>query len=87
MVQRQLTSRQNHAAVLARVPITQQNVLPAQRARLMRNSAVLKQTNHRGHGDAAPLGMQGQAMLFLGEIREISGIMEQTDPKILHKDP
>src|SRR4030088_2408262 len=45
MVQRQLARRQDNAAVLARVSIAQQNVLAAQRTRLMGNPAVLEQTN------------------------------------------
>src|SRR5271167_562502 len=47
MVQRQLRSREQIAAELARVPIAQQDVFPRKRATLLGNMPVAQQANHR----------------------------------------
>ena len=64
VIERELAGRQRIAAVLAGVAVAQQDVLAREGAGLVRNAPVLKQPDHRRHGDVAALRVQHQAVLF-----------------------
>src|SRR5437763_11926625 len=66
MVQSQIARGQKFTAVLAGVPITQQNILSRERPRLMRNAAIFQQANHRWHTQRQPWRMQKVTVLSLG---------------------
>jgi hypothetical protein len=46
MIERQFARSQHFAAKLTRVAITQQNILPRERARLVRNTPIFEQSDH-----------------------------------------
>ena len=66
MVQRKFAGGQCGAAILAGVAIAQQNVLTRERPRLMRNAAILQQTDHRGHADGHAGGVQKVSVFLFG---------------------
>ena len=64
MIQRQFARGQDFSAILAGIAIAQQDVLPRQRPRLMRNSAVLEQPDYRRHTQSKPRRMQKVAVFL-----------------------
>jgi len=66
MVQRKFAGGERGAAILAGVAIAQQNVLTRERPRLMRNAAILQQTDDRGHADGHAGSVQEMSVFLFG---------------------
>ena len=66
VVQCQLTRREHYAAVLARVAVTQQNVLAGERAGLVWNSAVFQKPDHAWQVQGPACGMDVVRGYFFG---------------------
>jgi len=66
VVERKFAGGQRGAAILAGVAVAQQNVLPRERARLVRDPAILQQTDDRGHAHGQAGGVQEVPIFFFG---------------------
>ena len=64
MVKCEFAGRQDGAAVLTTVAIAQKNVFAREGTGLVRDAAIFKETDDGGHGDAAALSMQHEAVLL-----------------------
>ena len=66
VVQRKFAGGQRSAAILAGVAVAQQNIFPRQSPRLVRDPAILQQTDDRGHAHRKARGVQEVSVLFFG---------------------
>src|SRR5579864_8087291 len=64
VVERQFTSRQQLAAVLAGIAVTQKNVLARKRSCLVRNTTILEQPNYRRNSQRQARRMQEMPILL-----------------------
>src|SRR5438477_2956672 len=65
VVECEFSGSQDQRAVLAGIAVAEQNVFARERARLMRDTAVLEQADHGRHTHCNPGGVQEVAILFL----------------------
>ena len=66
MIKSQFSRRQDRRAILAGIAIAQQNVLTRQRPALMRNAAILQQSDHRRQAHCDAGRVQKVAILLFG---------------------
>lgn len=67
MVEREFGRREHYSAVLAGIAIAQQNVLPRESARLVRNAAIFEQTNYRRQPHRQSRRVKKMSVLFFGD--------------------
>ncbi len=65
VIERQFSRIESSQAILARITIAHQNILPRKRPRLMRNAAILQQPDHTRHPHGLPCGMDMRVAVLL----------------------
>src|SRR5580704_1058893 len=80
VIKRQLRRRKRTRAELARIPVTQQNVLARKSAALLRNVPVSQQTNYRRHRNGSRTGMYYRSVAFF----RLRHALEHQDQRATH---
>jgi len=71
--------------ILTAVTVAQQNILPRECPRLMRNPAILQQSNHTRHRHLHPCRMQCRALFFLSTCHSLQH-QHQSTPRSANID-